>query len=75
MPLACNIDETGRRVRARAGYVLLGLALVLAAVAGVYGPWWLWWCAAGAAAGGAFCLLEARRGWCGLRAMGIKTPI
>jgi type IV secretory pathway VirB2 component (pilin) len=60
-----NIGPTGRWLRAAVGIVLLGVA---------------WWAvgqdrrlAALLAVLGVFCLYEAARGWCLLRACGIKT--
>ncbi|MCX6876743.1 MAG: DUF2892 domain-containing protein [Verrucomicrobia bacterium] len=60
-----NIDQRGRVVRG-----LLGVALLLAA----YGcqPVWLSGMLTGA---GVFGLFEALRGWCLLRACGVKTPL
>ena len=60
-----NIGKTGRIIRG-----LIGLILMAAAVA----AWpWHWLASIGLAAGGAFCLFEARRGWCVARACGLRT--
>ena len=76
MPMRCNIDAKGKRIRLIGGIVTLLAAVVLAALAGlgVAGDW-AWFVAAGAAAGGGFQVFEARAGWCALRAMGFKTPV
>jgi len=62
---ARNIDRRGRIVRA-----LWGLALIIVGVL-------LWtrsaWICLGLVAFGAFALYEAVRGWCVMRACGIKT--
>lgn len=64
---ARNIDGKGRLVRG-----LMGLALLVAAV-------WLglkiWWLGLVLGAGAAFALFEAFRGWCAMRACGIKTKL
>ncbi len=64
---AQNIDSTGRAVRAA-----IGLALLLAA--------WLLrrdvpWLAVALVAAALFTFLEALRGWCALRACGVKTRL
>lgn len=67
---SCNIDRKGRLIR----FFLGGLSLVCAVILwlAVGGPWV--WGAVMLAALGAFTLYEAARGWCALRAMGIRTP-
>jgi hypothetical protein len=60
-----NISNTGRLVRG-----LGALALLLGAGIGFLVSVWL---GAGLAVGGLFVLFEALRGWCVLRACGIKT--
>ncbi|MBC8105267.1 MAG: hypothetical protein H7Z14_01660 [Anaerolineae bacterium] len=76
MPLQCNIDARGKRVRLINGIVttLIGVLLLF-----------LWALPSGSAigwaltiaciAGGAFMIFEARAGWCVIRAMGFKTSI
>ena len=65
--MQCNIDSKGRRIR--------GInAVVLTATAAV--AWWMdWpiWIAIVLGLGGLFSGFEALKGWCALRAMGIKT--
>lgn len=64
---APNIDNRGRAVRAA-----LAVALLL-------GAWLLRddvpWLALGLLVAAAFTLFEAARGWCGLRACGVKTRL
>ncbi len=60
-----NIDDRGRLVRG-----VGALALFLGAVAGFQVVPWLGWMLL---ASGLFVAFEAVRGWCGLRACGIKT--
>ena len=62
-----NISNTGRLVRA-----LGALALLLGAGFGFFVSVWL---GAVLAVSGVFVLFEALRGWCVLRACGIKTRI
>ena len=64
---ACNIDSKGRKIRATSAVLLI----LSAAVA-----WWMdWpiWIAIVLGTSGLFCGYEAFKGWCALRAMGIKT--
>jgi len=62
-----NIGRTGRIVRAVYGVILIGAGLWL-------GSYSLWICLALVAAG-ALGLFEAFRGWCIMRACGIKTRL
>lgn len=64
---ARNISNTGRLVRG-----LAALALLLGAGLGFLVSVWL---GAGLAVGGLFVLFEALRGWCVLRACGLKTRL
>jgi hypothetical protein len=48
---------------------------LLAALAYWSGTWWLWIIVGVAAFSGAFAMFEARKKWCAVRAMGIKTSI
>jgi hypothetical protein len=62
-----NISRTGRLVRGIFAMVLLGAAVF---------TWHVHWLISAALlCGGIFLLFEALRGWCGLRACGIKTPL
>lgn len=64
---ARNIDRCGRIVRAVWGVALILAGLLVAARS-------RWLCVALSAAG-AFALYEAVRGWCFMRACGIKTKL
>ena len=60
-----NIDNRGRLIRGIAGGVLL--------VGGLIAVFFIWWLGLILLAFAAFVIFEALRGWCGLRACGIKT--
>ena len=66
---SCNIDSRGRSARLLVGVILLGLAA------------WLWWglgdsfWAIGLLTFGLVALYEGLRGWCVLRAFGLRTPL
>lgn len=73
--LACNIDPRGRRARLIGGaiVVLCGGALIITGliakskallVLGIFLD-----------VAGSFMIFEGARGWCALRALGIKTPM
>ena len=62
-----NIDRAGRITRA-----ILGTLLV---AGGVTAFFWNVWAGVGLLSGGAFVLFEAFRGWCVMRACGIKTRL
>jgi hypothetical protein len=64
---ARNLSNAGRIVRA-----LGALALLIGAAFGLFVSVWL---GAGLAVSGVFVLFEALRGWCVLRACGIKTRL
>jgi uncharacterized membrane protein HdeD (DUF308 family) len=72
--LACNIDQRGRRARLVSGVIVdtCGVALIVTGVLTdstailVLG---IFLCVAGS-----FMIFEGARGWCALRALGIKTP-
>jgi hypothetical protein len=74
MNLTCNIDPKGRRLRAVLGAVWLVSA---AGVTAVFWPmgWKGWLIVAGMALTAGFHFFEARKGWCAVRAMGIRTPV
>ncbi len=61
-----NIDSKGRATRGGIGVLCLLAAGCLAPVNGIFAVIF--------AVAGLFCLYEARKGWCALRACGIKTP-
>ena len=60
-----NIGRSGRLIRGLAGLASLGGAWLARECS--------WWVAGGLALFGAFALFEAVRGWCVVRACGIKT--
>lgn len=62
-----NISGKGRILRGIIAAILLGVALFASAFPAV-ARW-------GFAAGGVFVAFEALRGWCAVRACGIKTRI
>lgn len=75
MNLACNIDEHGKKARLLGGVIVdvCGAALLVTGflthslgilIAGIFLD-----------ITGSFMIFEGARGWCALRAMGIKTPM
>jgi hypothetical protein len=76
MGLQCNINARGKRTRLINGLILLGLGILI-------GLFWAWpthaiiaWIITGFVLfAGAFCIFEAKAGWCALRAIGMKTKI
>jgi hypothetical protein len=64
---ARNLSNRGRRVRG-----LGALVLLIGAGFGFFASVWL---GAGLAVSGVFVLFEALRGWCVLRACGLKTRL
>lgn len=74
--MQCNIDAKGRAVRMRGGIVCLVLGLVACGAAVLGAPRWpSVTIGVVLAAAGLFQVFESRKGWCALRAMGVKTPI
>ena len=75
--MICNIDAKGRRVRAISGFACLiaGIALILAAIIWHVMVTPLIFSGAAIALCGAFQIFESRKGWCALRAMGMKTRL
>jgi hypothetical protein len=64
---ARNLSNTGRLVR--------GLCAVVLLIGASFGFFVSVWLGAGLAVGGLFVLFEALRGWCVLRACGIRTKL
>jgi hypothetical protein len=76
MPLTCNIDSRGKALRMIMGFFFTfdGMILLI-----------LWGWRTGSRVGwitsiamilaGCFMVFEGRKGWCALRAMGMKTPV
>ncbi len=73
--MTCNIDRRGRRFRRIMGQVAVAAAVLPGSLAMLTGGVALGVVAIALAAGGAFSLYEARRGWCAVRAAGFRTPI
>ena len=75
MRLACNIDQRGRKARIVGGAVvdLCGSALIVVGVRASSLPT----LAVGIilCVTGSFMIFEGARGWCALRAAGIKTKL
>jgi hypothetical protein len=75
--MKCNIDAKGRAVRMVTGLLCCVLGIVVMTLAFILsGAFWPL-LAAGLCllAAGLFQIYESRRGWCALRAVGIKTPL
>lgn len=76
MAFTCNIDRKGRIARLIYGVTFL-------AVGGALAWFWAlhsestarWIIAASCAAAGAFGVFESLKGWCIMRAIGVKTPM
>lgn len=71
--MTCNIDRTGRRIRAFTGVGLIVATIVWYAL-GPGAPWTVHALQALLAIGGTFAVYEGLVGWCAIRAMGVKTP-
>ena len=71
----CNIDAKGKLVRLIYGvaFVLVGVVLLFAWALPGRGVL-AWIVSLVAIVGGAFAIFESRRGWCAIRALGIRTP-
>jgi len=65
---SCNIDSRGRIIRALVGIVVLASGVYL--LIGTDSAFW----STGLCTLGAFALFEAVKGWCALRALGVKLP-
>jgi hypothetical protein len=74
--LACNIDQRGRKHRYRLAYVLVPLGVLVSLVTSRFREGALPWALGGVlVAAGLFAWFEASRGWCAVRALGIKTRV
>ena len=75
--MECNIDQKGRLARLYTGIIAIvfGIALALLTYFSVIPAALGWMAVAGSIFGGAFAIFEARKGWCVVRAIGIKTPL
>ena len=65
---SCNIGTRGRWIRGTGGLICLGSAIAL--WFGIDERFW----SIGLFLAGIFMIYEAARGWCAIRALGIKTP-
>ena len=74
--MRCNIDARGKAVRLIVGGAMLVISAVLLALilTDVLSVRW-GWVAGGVACFGAFGVVQARAGWCVVRAMGFSTRI
>ena len=77
MPITCNIDSKGRKVRLIAGALTEGAGLMLLVLRwqGVLSDEWPWFVGGGLVAGGMFMVIEGSLCWCAVRALGVKTPL
>jgi hypothetical protein len=76
MPFACNIDKKGRIARLIYGLTFLAAGGLLALGWALHSASPMrWTVAGGCAVAGAFGIFEAVRGWCVMRAIGVKTPL
>lgn len=75
--MECNIDQKGRLARLYTGIaaIVFGIVVALLTFIGVAPAMFGWLTVAGSIFGGAFAIFEARKGWCIVRAVGIKTPL
>ena len=72
--MECNIDQKGRLARLYTGIVAIvfGIILSLLTYLSVLPATIGWLAVAGSIFGGAFAIFEARKGWCIVRAVGIR---
>ena len=75
--MECNIDQKGRLARLYTGIaaIVFGIFVALLTFTGGAPATFGWLTVAGSIFGGAFAIFEARKGWCIVRAVGIKTPL
>jgi hypothetical protein len=73
--LTCNIDQRGRRARSVTGVICdaCGTGLLVGGI--LSSTLWLIITGGAISVAGAFMIFEGAKGWCALRAMGIKTPM
>jgi hypothetical protein len=70
-----NIDNAGRLARAISGVLTIGVGILFLVFGWPHSEAGRWTLAVVAFAAGGFQLFEAARGWCVMRACGIKTPM
>jgi hypothetical protein len=75
MKLTCNIDQRGRKARLRGGIVIALCAVALIITGALMSSLALLIVGIFLLITGSFMIFEGARGWCALRAMGIKTPM
>jgi len=73
--MQCNIDQRGRKARIITGVIidLIGVAVLVAGI--VTGQLALIIAGGVTAGAGMFVIFEGVKGWCALRAIGVKTPL
>lgn len=73
--MQCNIDQRGRKARLIGGIIVGALGVVLL-VLGILRDDTAHLVAGGIVIlAGVFMIFEGLKGWCALRAMGVKTPL
>ncbi|MGO9245424.1 MAG: hypothetical protein ACLP0A_03750 [Verrucomicrobiia bacterium] len=75
MKLACNIDQRGRKARLISGAVVILCGGTLIVTGVITGSRTLLVAGIFLDVAGSFMIFEGVRGWCALRAIGIKTPM
>ena len=70
-----NIDRNGRIARAISGLLCIAFAVTVSLIAWPESQTFRWVLGLAGAAAGGFQLFEAKRGWCIMRACGVRTPI
>lgn len=77
MRLQCNIDQSGRLARMIFGGTLLAVAVLLFIGwwCGLVSGWWMWPSLIFLLISGVFLVFEGMKGWCAVRALGIRTWI
>lgn len=75
--MQCNIGEKGRAFRMKLGIIIIlgGILLSILTLTEVIGVGIGWFASISMFLGGAFSIFESLKGWCIVRAMGIKTPL
>ena len=75
--MQCNIGARGKAVRMAGGIatIVVGIVVSIMTLTQVLEPGIGWFASISMFFGGGFAIFEARKGWCIIRAMGIKTPL
>jgi hypothetical protein len=73
--MQCNIDQRGRKARIATGILidLVGISVLVAGI--VFGHVALIIAGVVTSGAGIFVIFEGVKGWCILRALGVKTPL